>query len=65
MASIIWTCPQCGRESHNPIDVGDYESARAIVRQLREDFDRGHCPFLCAVEGCETQLYPLRVEGFT
>jgi len=66
MAKIIWTCPQCGCESQNLIDVEDLESARAIIHQLREDFDTGRCLFLCTGEKCaEVQLYPLRVDGFT
>lgn len=65
MATITWACPQCGRERQDPINVGDYESARALIRQLREDFDKDRSLFLCVGDQCEGKLYPLRIEGVT
>lgn len=64
MATITWACLQCGKESHKPIKVGDEIAARALIRQLRANFDNGERLFFCAVEPCGGKMYPVRVEGF-
>ncbi|WP_250462110.1 hypothetical protein [Microbulbifer litoralis] len=62
MATITWACLKCGSESHKPIDVGDDIAAKALIRQLRENFDNGEQLFRCAAEYCEGKMYPLRIE---
>ncbi|AMX02603.1 hypothetical protein [Microbulbifer thermotolerans] len=63
MATITWACLECGTESRKPIDARDDISARALIRQLREDFDRGENLFHCAVGECGGKMYPVRIEG--
>lgn len=62
MATITWTCLECGRESHKLIDVKDDIAARALIRQLRENFDNGERLFRCTATECEGKLYPVRIE---
>jgi len=63
MATITWACMECGKENQKPINVGDDTAAKALIRQLREDFDNGESLFLCAAELCGGRMYPLRIEG--